>query len=272
MSTKHLLIFSFLLAISYQLLAGSAASAQALDQTLLNSLMNGFSGLQTSPQSTPASAIKAGDVFLSWSANTYAPFNYEGKSMPVYGSVISASIVPAKSSIFGLDKLIYRWYLDDDFQDYASNSNRQNFVFRVSQTGGFHAVKVEVLDKNGASLFLLEKNIAIVSPEAIIFPAEKNNSRAKISVSQAPALSPGEEQNFTAIPYFFSSASPGQLSYKWTFENQTMVKTAQKNQFNVRVATGELAESFTKELSVLMANPLDEMQRAVGKIGITIQK
>ena len=270
MPIKNFLTISFFLAISYWLLAIGCVSAQTLDQSMLNSLMSGFSGTKNT-QSTPAVSINESDILLSWSANTYAPFNYKGKPLPVYGSVITASLAPAKSSVSGLDNLIYRWYLDDQFQAYASNSNRQTFLFRVKEiSGGSHNIRVEVLDKNGASLFEIEKNIVVANLEAVILPSNANGKADK-SLSQAVELSSGKEQNFVALPYFFPSASL-LLNFQWNFENQEISKTKQKNQFSVRVAEGELAESFTKELSVLITNPLDEMQRATGKIKIEIQK
>jgi hypothetical protein len=268
MPIKNFLTISFFLAISYWLLAIGCVSAQTLDQSLLNSLMSGFSGTKNT-QSTPAVSINESDILLSWSANTYAPFNYKGKPLPVYGSVITASLAPAKSSVSGLDNLIYRWYLDDQFQAYASNSNRQTFSFRISRTNEARVLRVEILDKSGVSLFYIEKIIPVVPPEAIIFPAGKTDGRVETSISQSPELSPGQEQNFSAIPYFFSAA-PAQLDFQWNFESQEISKTQQKNQFSVRVADGEPVKSFTKELSVLIINPLDEMQRAAGKIKIKI--
>jgi hypothetical protein len=270
-SIKNFFIISFLLVIGHGALAISAASAQSLDQSLLNTLMSGFSGAQNS-QAPPASSISQNDVFLSWSANTNVPFGYEGKPLPVYGSVISVSLVSAKNSVSGLDKLIYRWYLDDDFQDYASNSNRQTFLFRVKQiSGSSHTIRVEVLDKSGASLFVIEKIISVSAPQAVIYASDKESGWTE-KFSQEPTLSPGKEQIFVALPYFFSAVQPSQLDFQWDFNGQSVTKTSEKNKFDVRAAEGELTESFTKELSVLITNPMDEMQRATGKIEIEIQK
>lgn len=270
MSIKNFSIISFLLVIGCWSLVINAASAQSLDQSLLNTLISGFSGAQNS-QTAPLSSLTQNDVLLSWSANTNTPFGYEGKPLPVYGSAVSIFLVPSKNSVSGLNDLIYRWYLDDQFQPYASNSNRQTFSFRVTQIdGGAHTIRVEVLDKNSNSLFALEKNIPVSAPQAVIYASGETNGWME-KFSQEPALSPDKEQSFVAVPYFFSASQPSQLNFEWTFDGQSTTKTSEKNKFNIRAAEGELAEPFSKELSVLISNPLNEMQRAIGKINIKIE-
>ena len=161
------------------------------------------------------------------------------------------------------------------------------FLFRTSVLGGQqHYIDLKIEDREGRSILNLSTIINIVSPQVIIYPIENQTTSfiaggtpnisnilfAITPIDEQANLSPDQEKTFIAVPYFFSATQPGNLNFQWTFDGQTINKTEEKDKFSLKVASGAVVESFTKNLSVLIVNPLEEIQRAVGQIEITVKK
>jgi hypothetical protein len=257
--------FILLFAICYLLSAAFPAFAQ-LD---LPSFLNPFQ--QQTKSAMPA--IDSSDLSLVWTTNTYTPPDYQGKALPAYGSVVEVSVIPNKSIKTGLASLVYNWYLDGQFKDSQSGKNRQKFTFRVSALGGQqHLAKLKLTTEDGQELFSLSSAINIVTPQIVLYPAETQTINFINAGASQTDMSPGQEKTFVALPYFFNISAPDALTYQWSFERQTINKIQDKNKFSVKVSSGELAESFSRQLSLLVFNPANEIQRATGLMTITIKK
>jgi len=225
------------------------------------------------PVQTPASQLTATDFVLTWLANTYVPPNYSGKALPTYDSFVKVYVLPTTKAGLNPAPLIYRWYLDDQFDDFASGENRQVFTFQTTKiAGGQHFVEVKILDKDEQELFALSTAVPVVLPQIALCLVDKNTTNFSLIKPDENLLSPGQEGTFVALPYFFNISSPFDLTFQWSFDGQTISKTEEKNKFSIKAAAGDLAESFTKNLAVLAVNPTDEIQRATGNIEITIKK
>lgn len=260
-------LFAFLFSICYLLFAVFPASAE-LDIPFLNLFQQSGSTSQA-----PAAKLTASDLSLVWSTNTYTPPDYSGKPLPSYDSVIKILAQPTSQTKTDLSALVYKWYLDDQFQQYNSGENLMRFWFKVSDFGvQQHYIDLKIEDKEGHSLLNLSTIINIVSPQVIIYPSENQAANFIAPVDEQAVLPPGQEKTYIALPYFFSASQPDSLDYQWTFDGQTINKVEEKNKFSVKVADGAITESFTKNLSVLATNPVEEIQRAAGQIEITIKK
>jgi len=260
------LVIAFILVASGYFLVAHTVSAQLQVPASLNIL---------NPQTAakPSISLTSNDLTLVWSANTYIPPNYPGKALPVFGSVIEVLAFPISPAGGKIANINFNWYLDGTFQDFASGANKQKFAFKTDQiASGQQVVNLKITDQNDAEILSLSTVINIVSPEAILYPTDNQSSNFSLARNEAPIMAPGGEKTFVALPYFFSVSSLNNLNYQWTFEGKTMDRTEEKNKFTIKTAASDLTGSFQRELDVLAVNPLNEIQRAVGKIIITIQK
>ncbi|MEM2954984.1 MAG: hypothetical protein QW625_03500, partial [Candidatus Nanoarchaeia archaeon] len=112
----------------------------------------------------------------------------------------------------------------------------------------------------------------IVSAGIVLYPQNQAPTQASLTVSEATFLKPGEEQGFVALPFFINVTKPTDLDYRWSFEGQSVFKTDKSNQFSVKVAQGDLQESFSRELAVYVENPFNRIQSASGRIEIIVKK
>ncbi len=254
------------MASGYSLVANSARAQLSVPSFLVPQTTN------TAKTST-APALTANDLVLVWSANTYIPPAYPGKALATFGSVVEVLAFPISPNGAKISNVNFNWYLNGAFQDYASGVNKQKFSFRADQVAsGQEVIDLKLTDAQDQEILSLSTAINIVSPEAVLYPTDKQSSNFSLARDDSPTMAPGQEMAFTALPYFFSVSSLDDLNYQWTFEGKTMDRTEEKNKFTIKTAAADLAASFQRELDVLAVNPLNEIQRAVGKIVITVQK
>lgn len=232
-----------------------------------------FNLFQQNEKSSPLPKVSSSDFILTWSADTYTPANYPGKSLPAYNSLVEVLLLPATKNAPDLSSLNFNWYIDDVRQEYKSGKNLPKFLFKTSVLGGQrHYISLKITNDNNQEALSLSTTINVVSPEIIIYPAEKQTSDFIADGTGQTNASPGQEKSFISLPYFFSVSQPNNLNFQWTFDGQTINKTDEKNKFSIKISDGELTDSFQKELSVLAINLANEIQRASGAIAITIGK
>ena len=212
------------------------------------------------------------ELILTWSANTYIPFDYPGKALPVYGSLITVAVIPTSKLTFNLETLNYNWFLDGERQIANSGQNRQEFVFRVTTTASNeHLIKVQIKNKEGTISLEISTNIKIVSPQIVLYWLDQETNKPGIAQVNWSWLSPGQERTFVALPYFFEIQKINQLKYQWSFENQLISKAEKPNFFTLKIAQGELERPTSRELSILVENPKNRIQRTSNKIEIMVK-
>jgi len=223
------------------------------------------------PNSSQAQEIK-NDLILTWSANTYVPYNYPGKALPVYGSLVTVVVIPLSKPTLNLETLNYNWFLDDEPQIAASGENKQEFTFRVSTTASNkHSIKLIIKNKEETLSLELSTDIKIVSPEIVLYPFDEETNKPDFNRSEPIILSTGQEKTFISLPYFFNIKNTNELEYQWSLENQTITKVEKPDQFTLKIAEGELTTSISRELSIFVENPKNRVQRANDKIEIMIK-
>ena len=261
-------LFALLFIICYSLSPAFPAFAQLDLSSFFNPLQQ-----NTPTSTTPVPKLTPAEISLVWSAKTYTPADYLGKPLPSYNSLLEVLAIQTAPTKVDLTSLNYKWSLDGSFQQLDSGQNRSRFLFRASVLGDQqHFIALQIEDKEGRSVLNLSTTINIVTPEANIYPFEKQTINFIQANSGQDVLAPGQEKTFVALPYFFDINNFSALSFQWNFNGQIINKTEEKNKFTIKMASGDLQESFVQPLLVLAVNPQNELQRATGKLDITVKK
>jgi len=192
-----------------------------------------------------AASITVSDITLVWSAETYTPKWYKGRTLPVAGSPIRVSVIP-HIILDGVrippEQLFYEWSVD---------SATANALVGV----GEHTLKFDAADSPGAS-----QRVAVVvqdidkqiRKEARVYI---DTATPQIALYQMTPLG-GIEKRVTALyygmlqrgindfvgePFFFPATSRRELSYQWKIRNKKLEGTPQ-NPFFLTIDTASFEE------------------------------
>jgi len=166
---------------------------------------------------------KVSDVIIDWQANTYTPFWYQGRKLPIAGSEIKISITPLdlKKSL----KYIYRWSINDKlFKDWSAE---KEIVFKMENIdisinisiGEREDIKTFIGDKVGERVTILKRlpyDLLLVEPELILY-SENNNF---LTYPKRLETSTGKTIKFSAVPFFFNLNNINQLNFNWSVFNK----------------------------------------------------
>lgn len=136
--------------------------------------------------------------FISWQANSYAPYGYQGKVLPTNNSEVAASFeLLSDGKVSDISRKNIRWYLDN--QLYKSGVGLKNISFTAGQfKRDDYQLKISV---DGVDY---PATIPVASPEVVIDNPYFNNS-----------VKPGINL-FRALYYFFNIKNIRELSHVWT--------------------------------------------------------
>lgn len=194
----------------------------------------------------PVSAKAAADVDLFWHANTLVPNDYQGRTLPIRGSIITVTSIGEGN----YKNLNYSWYLDRTYIKYSSGIGKNSFSFRVTEWPGFsHNIQVKVGEE------YTSLNIKVAEPKVYLGRKEYT-------------MHPGESKTFIAYPYYFTSSS---LKYNWTFNNK---KAEGESENNPEVFTLDIDPSYPKlekKLDITVTNPDNFLERAMKRVLIKIE-
>jgi len=216
-----------------------------------------------------AAPTASDDFIINWSSDSFVPPDYAGKALPTTGSKIRVVVEPTKKLALDPQKLYYRWLLDDGIAGYASGQGKSVFRFQATKgTGGTHHVSVQILDNNENLLALKSQSIDIVKPQLLL--TQPGNSYA---LQNTILVGTGQKIDFSAIPLFFHIKDFAEIIWEWTFANQALSTTEQKdlNMFTLSIPQGKLSETLEKNLSVSAINRQDQFQQDVANITVDIK-
>lgn len=204
---------------------------------------------------------------LYWSADTYAPFGYQGRALPTQGSLIT---VNADLKIAGGDprSLIYSWFLDEIFQEAKSGYSKDSFKFGIRRNAGAsHTVLLKVFNESRS--FYVEKSISIpiANPEIVVY--YKNNSKVNLPyIASAKNFDVVSDQkiSFLALPYFFNAKSIKDLEFTWTLGEKSVKESSLiANVFGLKIINKEKGGLLEENLKVIAANKL-QLEQTIQKI------
>lgn len=213
--------------------------------------------------------ITLNDLKLIWSADTYTPFEYEGRALPTRGSKVT---IIAMVDVSGGDpeSLTYSWFLDDVFQEDKSGYGRETFDFRIRRFGGQNQTVFLKLFNDSRS-FYTEKTITIpiADPEVVIYP-----SRSSDQGNRTSAIKAGRTSSFVAKPYFFSIEKLTDLTFEWHFANNARL-TATSSTYGANIldlVVNQKSDSEISEQNLLIdvKNNLNSFQDASKMIKVQI--
>lgn len=203
-----------------------------------------------------ASNITVHNVDLIWSADTYAPYQYQGRNLPsVSSKVVVEAIVNASGDAKSLK---YSWFLEDIFQRSKSGYAKDSFSFYVNQRpGSNHTVRLQVFNEDRSVFIEQEIKIPIVEPELII---------------DSKTISPGKEFSFIAKPYFFSINKLTDLTFEWFVPGQEAIISSDYDAsvLDLNISGKENDEVLKSALRVSAQNNKDPRQKASQTINVLI--
>jgi len=158
--------------------------------------------------------ISLQNLTLVWSADTYTPYEYQGRTLPVVSSEVTVSAI-LEISGNSPERLKYSWFLDDVFQEDKSGYGRDDFKFRIRNTKSkSQTVSLQIFNESRSFFIERSLTIPVVEPEVIIYP-----SRSSDQGNQTSAVKAGRTSSFVAKPYFFSIEKLTDLTFEWHFAN-----------------------------------------------------
>ncbi len=197
-------------------------------------------------------------ITLTWSADTYAPVDYMGKSLPTKGSSVKVAAV-INSLEFNPQELIYKWFLNDHIQKSDSGQNKQVFQFNMDKNRSIkQSIKVKIENSEGillgtSSYLYLKPQSPEIILETNIF-SENPNEEYKIPSEQ--------EVKFIAKPYFFNIETIDELNYVWSLNGKigSQVNNENPNLFTLKV--GKIGEISKQDLIIQVENKNNSSEKA----------
>ena len=156
---------------------------------------------------------------LVWSADTYTPFDYEGRNLPTIGSKIIVDAVISASS-GNIKSLKYSWFLEDIFQKSKSGYGKDSFYFYIQQRpGGYHTVRVQVFNDDRTIFEERTIKIPVTEPEIVVYSLG-NNSHFSSQANKNSIDVFSDKLSLVVKPYFFSIDKLTDLTFEWTLEGR----------------------------------------------------
>lgn len=200
---------------------------------------------------------------LVWTAETYTPHTYQGRTLPSPGSKVTIEAIVHTS---GGDprSLKYSWFLENVFQRNKSGYARDSFYFYVSQApGNHHTVKLQIFNESRSFFEERTITIPIVKPELVIYPSN-GNSYFFDRTGEISTILAGKKFSFIAKPYFFSIKKLTDLTFEWHFAEQEPVISSgyDANVLSLTISGKKDKEILENNLWVKARNGDDHRQEA----------
>lgn len=217
------------------------------------------------------SYITLNGLELIWSADTYTPYNYQGRALPSPGSKVMVEAIVHVSG-GDPDSLKYSWFLENIFQRGKSGYAKDSFYFYVSQkSGAYHTVKLQIFNESRS--FFEEKiiQIPIVKPEIVVYASNGNSHFSERTNGTSMVLS-GKKFSFIAKPYFYGVKKITDLTFEWHFaEQEPIISSAyDANVLGLTISGKEDEEILERELWVKVSNKSEYRQKAFQTIKVRI--
>ncbi len=219
-----------------------------------------------------AQIVSKPDLFIFWSADTYVPNDYPGKSLPVYDSWVTATVVVSGKNI-NPDKLVYYWWVNDQFQEEATGLGRKNFRYHIDivPPGANIAIKSSIENENKS--IDLEKTIIITTatPEVGLYQYNPAAKRVFAEVGEKYDVKFGEQISFIAKPFFFSVQKISDLIFRWRPEGGGEIES-KDNVFDLKIPVSEDVEEFLSGFNLAVENPFSPVQKESARVDLNITK
>ena len=165
-------------------------------------------------------SVASFNVALTWHTDTFAPAEYEGKTLPSVGSRVTIIAVPEIKNEKPED-LLYTWYLESESQ-VRGMVGEDEFSFTVTKNISFVPIVVEVSTQSQSITVRGAVNIPIQRPTVVLYRSLGKESDG-VSSAYPATLKPGDVAYFYAKPYGFHTNNLDDLSYEWEFAGRNIL-------------------------------------------------
>ncbi len=213
-------------------------------------------------------------VDLAWTCNTYTPVNYEGKALPIKGSLVTVSAMPyfkINNQLVQSNKLNYKWFLDDEI---ISSNNLPEFSFITTKFRSYsHEVRVIVStpDESVSSQEWIE--IKIYNPEIQVY---EYTDAAQVNLTKGVGAELFTYANnspaLAAVPYYFNISSLQELSYNWAMQGTQIVNQLTELPQIIELKIGSGLSYLEKTISLITANKFNSLESSIKKFILKINE
>ncbi len=198
---------------------------------------------------------------FSWSAETYTPYEYKGRALPVQGAAV---IIEAILDISGGNptNLKYSWFVDDVFQENKSGYAKTSFEFRIRRSSGAtHKILVKIFNESRS--FSIEESIEIpIAEPEIVLCFSNGGSYFSDRMTRTADVFSDKKAYFIVRPYFFDINKLTDLNFEWRFANQDPILSSAYSANVLDLLIGGKTNKDVSEtnLSVSATNKSDSRQ------------
>lgn len=208
---------------------------------------------------------------LIWSADTYTPYEYQGRALASQGSKVTIEAIVNVSS-GNPNSLKYSWFLDNIFQRTKSGYGKDDFYFYVLQyPDAYHIIKLQIFNEDRSVFEEKTIKIPVVEPEVVVYPSN-GNGHFSDQTSKTSFVLAGKEFSFIAKPFFFSVKELTGLSFEWRFSGQEPIISSDydANVLALTISGKENEEILKNNFWVSVTNKTESRQKASQRIKIQI--
>lgn len=204
-------------------------------------------------------------VDLAWTCNGYTPVNYEGKSLPIRGSLVTVSAMPyfkINNQLVQSNKLNYKWFLDDEI---ISSNNIPEFSFITTKFRSYtHEVRVivSISDESVSSQEWIA--IKIYNPEIQVYEYDgAAQVNLKKGVGSEILTSANSTSALAAIPYYFNISNLQELSYNWAMQGTQIINQLTELPQVIELKIGSGLSYLEKTISLITANKFNALESSI---------
>lgn len=207
----------------------------------------------------PATQNQKIDFFIDWSAQTFTPGDYQGKSLPTFNSIVKLTATPApkEGQKINENDYFFNWIIDNFI---ATPSQTSSESFKISEgKGSEHKVYLRVFDKNRDLINEYFFFIPVAAPDVIIY--KTNGDGALNNAKGILYVSADSELSLTAKPFFFNNIlSESHLLYTWRLNGEEIKSDLQNPNKILIVFPSEIPKNTEFSLTLVVENPFDLYQ------------
>lgn len=231
-------------------------------------IAGGFFAIQNKQNASAQTVSQNIDFYIDWSAQTYAPAEYSGKTLPTYGSKITLSATPL--SYINENNYIYNWIIDAEDTPNDNGEPVASFISNKT-SGGEHSIYLSITDKKAEKVIKeIGLVIPIFEPKTIIY--NQTAAGAVLPLNNNNVFNSGSEVSLIALPFFFNKTASGKiLDYQWKINNQKIGGVADEpNKLSIAFPKN-ISAGTQYQLNLFIENPFDAFQFAEKNYKLTIR-
>lgn len=197
----------------------------------------------------------APQLFLTWSAQNYAPAEFTGKVLPTARSRMRAAVeLIANGKLVDLKNYTLYWYMNDQFVD--GGKGMAHVSFFAGEAIGPAELRVQIEDYPGGPIQKTVE-IPVVRPMVVI---QTPFSEGLLTRTQFEAV---------GIPFFFNVKDIGELILSWSVNGRVPENLDRADKMTVKV-NDDAPKGSTLNVKLVVQNPNEVLETTSRVITLTL--